>query len=352
MPILTKRTRRGVFAVTNAMVLLVAVVAQAIVAVGGSSVMKRTHSHSSADLHVTTIKSSSSARSTGDRRSRSNSNQNGKGNRSPRASVVNQGQMVSRVDKKEAEPLSEGVYTDKPVLRGKFHKWGAIVYPPLLGVPLHLRALAAAATTPPSAATSTEAFRPDLIRASILFSFAVESIMVVSATLHRYPWKTQRWHQIARKADFTAIFVGIASLYSSMGHLLMGHHPTYSGVIEPLVWACALVGSLTKWFVPDAPQWVNASVFLVQGWAVFPCIPMLVSSSSTCEAIGLVGGGIFVTLGAIAYSLQWPRNTANKAQREIVFGPHEVFHVGTLFMVASFWFTMWNKISSSVTGSV
>jgi len=267
--------------------------------------------------------------------------------KAPRAAVS---QAKSKSTTETIDSPEGGVYVDKPVLRGKFHKWGAILYPPLFGIPLHLLAIrssAAAAT----AATAAAAPPHNLVRASLLFSFAVESIMVVSATLHRFPWKTYRGHGIARKLDFTAIFFGIASLYSSMGRLLMGHHHLWKSVIEPLVWTCAIVGSLLKWKFPNAPPWANASVFLVQGWATLPCIPILVRSASPSEASGLVGGGLFVTLGALAYSLQWPKNIHNKAQREIVFGPHEVFHVGTLLMVLSFWYTMWVNISSSSASS-
>eukprot|EP00536_Pseudo-nitzschia_multiseries_P017367 jgi/Psemu1/292989/fgenesh1_pg.1521_\ len=104
----------------------------------------------------------------------------------------------------EQPPEPEGVYVDKPVLRGKFHKWGAILYPPLLGIPLHLRALSTASATATGGATATpfaaataggalassssstsaSSAGHDLVAASLLFSFAVESIMVVSATLH------------------------------------------------------------------------------------------------------------------------------------------------------------------------
>jgi len=309
--------------------------------VEASSLVQRTHSHGKR-----TGKKSILVSSTGGRKNEDN---NSKRNLQATATPENEKDSSASITKtKNEEKEFEGVYSDKPVLRGKFHKWGAIVYPPLLGIPLHLRALAmtkqsAAATTNTIAAIPSR----NLIRASFLFSLAVESIMVISAILHRFPWKTNRAHQIARKLDFTAIFVGIALFYSSMGCLLMGHHPLYFRVIMPLVWACAVIGSLLKWCVADAPPWANAVVFLVQGWASLPCVPAMYQSATVLEASGMVAGGVFVTLGAIAYSLQWPKNVENKAQREIVFGPHEVFHVGTLFMVASFWYTMWVIISSS-----
>ena len=212
---------------------------------------------------------------------------------------------------------------DKPLLRGEFHRFGAILYAPLLGIPLYLRA------------------RAHHKLPTLLFSLAVQGIMTISATLHTFPWTCHKQHRIARKADFAMIFVGIALFYSSIGKVLLGSDPIYSSVIEPLVWLCAVVGVILKSFFPDAPPWLNSAVFLVQGWAVGPMIPLLFKTASTSEAVGLLLGGIFITLGATAYSIQWP-----KAHWHVdTFGPHEMFHAGTLAMFLSFWYTMWLRVS-------
>lgn len=233
--------------------------------------------------------------------------------------------MNMSVEAEEVCP-DRGVYWDKPLLRGEFHRAGAFLYPPFLGLPLFLRA-------------STPAFKV----ATLIFSSAVTGIMTVSAALHTFPWKEHKWHQRARKADFAMIFVGIALFYSSMGRVLFGSTKIFSAIIEPLVWLCASVGVLTKWFVPDSPPWVNAVIFLTQGWACAPLVPTLFRTASLGEAMGLVMGGVFITLGAAAYSFQWP----NSRRHKDVFGPHEMFHVGTMCMFLSFWFTMWMGVTAS-----
>ena len=238
-----------------------------------------------------------------------------------------QSQSRSQAQTQTQKPPEDGIYVNKPVLRGQFHKWGAILYPPLLGLPLCLRAKAA-----------------QLLAPALLFSFAIESILIVSGTLHTFPWQTERSHQNARKLDFTAIFIGIACFYSSMGKLVLGHHVLWDR-IETVVWASAILGTILKWKIPDAPHWANAALFLVQGWAALPLVPDLFRLSSAKVFGGTFFGGVFVTLGALAYSLQWPRNVHNKDQYEIFFGPHEMFHLGTLFMIASFWFTMMTRIA-------
>lgn len=210
----------------------------------------------------------------------------------------------------------------KPLLRGEFHRAGAFLYPPLLGIPLLLRAA------------------PSYKLPSLVFSLAVEGIMVASATLHTFPWEKEGSFQNARKADFAMIFVGIALFYSSMGKLLMGGARMYSSVIEPLVWACAAVGVTAKFFIPNAPKWLNGAAFLTQGWACLPLLPTLVRTASVPEAAGLLMGGAFITLGAVAYIFHWP----NSRRIGNVFGPHEAFHLGTIFMFLSFWFTMWMRV--------
>lgn len=268
-------------------------------------------------------------------------------------SVVFLGEAIARDREQKEKPSAldrplEGIYTDKPVLRGQFHKWGAILYPPLLGIPLLLKARSS----------------PRALEAALIFNFAVESILVISARLHTCQWKTLGSFQNARFMDFAAIFFGIACFYSSMGRLLMEeYHPVLWRTIEGVVWLAALAGTFNKWNSKNknTPPVVNGIVFLVQGWATLPCIPSLWANSSWKITGGLLGGAYFGTLGALAYVFQWPNHCnddtkcrssasklATKPQREIIFGPHEMFHVGTLFLFVSFWFAMWFKISELV----
>ena len=246
------------------------------------------------------------------------------------------GAVVSALDR----PL-DGIYSDKPVLRGRFHKWGAILYPPLLGLPLWLKARAS----------------PETEAAALLFNLAVETICVCSARLHTVRWKTLGAFQVSRFLDFAAIFFGIALFYSSIGRLLMGsYHPVLWTVIEGIVWAAAIAGTVLKWRTKDqhVPPVFNGIIFLVQGWATLPCVPSLWANASARVTMGLIGGAYFGTLGALAYIFQWPNHHrlrhdgTKRFQRDIVFGPHEMFHVGTLFLFGSFWLSMWFKISELV----
>jgi hemolysin III len=268
---------------------------------------------------------------------------------------------------------NNGIYVDKPILRGQFHKWGAILYPFLFGLPLYFRAIKSTAITSSAITSSASTVTSDsnnsiLVVSTILFNIAVESIMIISATLHTYKWKSNYWHTFTRKLDFTGIFVGIALLYSSMGKLLLGNNPKYI-ILECIVWLSAIIGTVIKWFIPDCPHYINGIIFILQGWIALPYVPTLFRTCHINEVIGILSGAIFVTLGAVAYSLQWPKPKLSNSklklnpklkqhnnlqqqkilpsQRDIIFGPHELFHVSSLFMFLSFWYTMWFNVSSS-----
>ena len=270
------------------------------------------------------------------------------------ASVVATIAATSEAAEEDKEDSSSGIYVDKPILRGQFHKYGAILYPFLFGLPLYFRAISKSASAAASAsATSTIPSTTNnnsnnlLVVSTILFNLAIESIMVISATLHTYKWKSNYWHLFTRKLDFTAIFVGIALIYSSLGKLLLGNHPLYF-VLEIVVWISAIAGTVMKWFIPDCPHYFNGLIFMVQGWAGLPLVPTLFRTCHIREAMSIFSGGIFITLGAVAYSFQWPKPKLHiQTQRDILFGPHELFHVSSLLMFLSMWYTMWFNVSST-----
>jgi len=111
-----------------------------------------------------------------------------------------------------------------------------------------------------------------------------------------------------------------------------------------------------KWVVPQAPSYVNASLFLT-GMGLPTRNAKIVRSWTKEEFAGLLSGAIFVTLGAMAYTFQWPtllvvasrrNNKMTKTialQREILFGYHEMFHLWTMLMFLSFLYTIWVAIT-------
>ena len=234
-------------------------------------------------------------------------------------------------EKDMKEKMEERIYTNKPLLRGEFHRFGALLYPFVLGIPLYVRA------------------KPQHRKASLCFSAAVEGIMVVSGVLHTTPWRQRHMalYEAVRKADFCMIFVGIALFYSSIGKLLFADATVLFGkVIEPVVWTAAIAGAVAKCVFPNAPHWCNALIFLLQGWAAGPLVPALFQKGKavvrTAEIVGLLLGAGFVTFGATAYSVQWPSAHVWNAR---IFGPHEMFHAGTIGMFVAFWSTMWLRVA-------
>ena len=81
-------------------------------------------------------------------------------------------------EEEECASSEKDIYVDKPILRGKFHQNGTIVYPPFFGVPLYLRAR-------PTVATPMQT--TNIASTTLVFSYAIKSIMIVSWMLHTYP---------------------------------------------------------------------------------------------------------------------------------------------------------------------
>jgi hemolysin III len=94
------------------------------------------------------------------------------------------------------------------------------------------------------------------------------------------------------------------------------------------LWAGALGGMVFKLVWIDAPKWVLAAVYVALGLVTAAVVGELPAAIGWLGVIGLAGGGILYTIGAVVYASgkpnPWPK----------VFGYHEVFHALVLAAVA------------------
>jgi hemolysin III len=148
------------------------------------------------------------------------------------------------------------------------------------------------------------------------------SMFGISAAFHRIRWSARAWRRM-RRADHSAIFVGIAATATAVAGLALTGWAQV--VVLTLVWAGAAAGIALRQVWLDAPQWAVAVPYIVVGWG-----PPVVAAPQLLHALGWVGfllmlaGGAAYTAGALVYARKrpnpWPR----------VFGFHEVFHACTL----------------------
>jgi hemolysin III len=189
----------------------------------------------------------------------------------------------------------------KPLLRGVFHKWAFFAALVAVGI------LVGVAGSPTARA------------AAIVYGIALAAMFGASALYHRVNWseRPRRW---MRRLDHSAIFLMIAGTYTPFCLLVL---PEPLGLIVlAVVWGGAFAAGAINFAWIDAPKWATAAVGIALGWMSIVALPQMPG----IEALLLGIGGLFYTVGAIAYAVKRPDPFPR------VFGYHEVFHV---FVVAA-----------------
>ncbi len=125
-----------------------------------------------------------------------------------------------------------------------------------------------------------------------------------------------------RKLDHTSIYLLIAGTYTPICMNL------FSGIwnwgMLAVIWAFALVGTIVKLFVINAPRWITVVVYIVMGWLGILALPQLLTAIPNGGLFLLLLGGILFTLGAVVYATKTLDFYPN------VFGFHEVWHLFVL----------------------
>lgn len=188
----------------------------------------------------------------------------------------------------------------KPRLRGVLHQWAACVAA-LAGAYLVLSAPHAEARI-----------------ASAVYALSIVGLFTVSAIYHRVNWTKPSARQWMRRLDHSMIFVMVAGTVTPIAALVL------DGAMRTLVlsvaWGLAGVGITLKLVWIGAPKWVSAAIYLGMGWAGMAIFPKLVGDLGIWPAVGLLGGGLLYTVGAIIYATKKPDPLPK------IFGYHEIFH--------------------------
>jgi hemolysin III len=191
----------------------------------------------------------------------------------------------------------------RPLLRGWFHVGAGLAW--LIGGPFLI------AAAPDGASRA----------ALIVYVLAMLAMFGVSALFHRVRWTAPAWRRM-RRADHSAIFVGIAGTSTGLAGLALTGWP--QALMLSLVWTGAVGGIVLRQVWLDAPQWAVAVPYVVVGWCSLAVAPQLVRSLGWGGfALMLVAGAAY-TAGALIYARKRPDPWPG------VFGFHEVFHACTV----------------------
>ncbi|MDI1482941.1 hemolysin III family protein [Polyangium sp. y55x31] len=198
-------------------------------------------------------------------------------------------------------------HSEKPRLRGVIHQWAAVVAfvagVALVCISAGLRRSVAAA----------------------IYSLSLLTLFSVSATYHRINWGPKARLRM-RRLDHAAIFVLIAGTYTPIALIALGQGDGTR--LCALAWACAAVGIVKSVFWSGSPKWVTAAVAVTAGWCIVPFLGAVGRALDMTQLFLVFGGGVFYTLGALAYAAKRPNPVVG------VFGYHEVFHACTVVAAA------------------
>jgi hemolysin III len=200
---------------------------------------------------------------------------------------------------------------------------------PLLRGKLHAGALVLLAASAPWLWMVADSGAPRLTVA--VYLLGVGAMLAVSAVYHVPEWGETAKRGL-RRADHSAIFLGIAGTYTPL--LVVATDGWLRTTMLVAIWAGATAGIAIANIWIHARPWVVATPYVVLGWVSVLLLPALLRLSPIVTGL-VITGGVAYTLGAVVYARKrpdpWPR----------VFGFHELFHALTVVAVAAHWTSIW-----------
>lgn len=159
---------------------------------------------------------------------------------------------------------------------------------------------------------------------SVVLTASVTLILGASAFYHRGPLRSTRFSEWARRLDHSAIFVGMAGIYTAYKIVALSSHATTWLLWAAWLFACAGVVKKLVWL--SAPRWISAGTYIVFGLSGLIAVPELSDVVGLPSTAVLLLSGTLLVAGGLCYALRRP----NPLPRWFAF--HEVFH--TLVVIA------------------
>jgi hemolysin III len=163
--------------------------------------------------------------------------------------------------------------------------------------------------------------------ASAIFVASSLLLFGTSALYHRINW-SPKVKAIFKRIDHSNIFLLIAGSYTPITVLALPEDKAL--LLLCLVWGGALLGVGFRIFWIGAPRWLYVPLYVLLGWAAVMFIVDFFTANAVMMTLIMVGG-IFYTLGAVAYGLKRPNPVPGH------FGFHEIFHSFTLLAFLCHW---------------
>jgi len=170
---------------------------------------------------------------------------------------------------------------------------------------------------------------PDAGSKAALTVYVVAMLIMfgTSASFHRLRWSAPAWRRM-RRADHSAIFIGIAGTSTALAGLALTGWPQV--LLLAMVWGGAIAGIVLRQLWLDAPQWAVAVPYVVVGWCSLIVAPQMIDRLGAGGFALMLFAGVAYTGGALVYARKKPDPWPG------VFGFHEVFHACTVVGAGTF----------------
>lgn len=162
---------------------------------------------------------------------------------------------------------------------------------------------------------------------SAIFVLCSLLLFGISALYHRFNW-SEKTKRLLKRLDHANIFLLIAGSYTPITVLALPQPK--ATILICMVWGGAVLGIAFRVFWIGAPRWLYVPLYLLLGYAAFAFIGDFFAANAVMMTLILVGG-LFYTLGAVAYGFKRPNPFPG------VFGFHEIFHAFTLLAFLCHW---------------
>lgn len=176
----------------------------------------------------------------------------------------------------------------------------------------------------------------DSARQVVAFSiFGGSLVAMYSASAFYHSFRlSERGIAHLRRIDHVMIYVLIAGTYTPVCLLLLRGRLGLGLLIA--VWALAAIGTVQKIAWMHAPTWLSTGLYLGMGWIGVLMVRPLLAAAPPGFFLWLLAGGLFYSLGAVLFAMEWPRATTGAQPR--IFGSHEIWH---LFVMAGSFSHYW-----------
>jgi len=172
----------------------------------------------------------------------------------------------------------------------------------------------------------------------LVYSLAMTALFLVSGLLHGLNCKEETLVKLER-FDYAGIYLFIAGTYTPVFLRVMPGSFGQSLLISE--WVLAFIGIWLSLAYGPTHRKLQVFIFLSMGWAFAIAIPSLFNALSAVSFNMLLLGGVFYSVGAVIFALDWPH------LKPVRVSAHDVWHVLVLLGSGAHYAMVWHVVANT-----